>query len=49
MFSIAMVIGAVILTPIVTACLFHVMLGFSLGRKGGTADYEIETGNSRYS
>ena len=49
MFSIVMVIGTVILAPIVTACIFHAMLNFSLGRKGGVAEYESETGNPRHS
>ena len=49
MFSIVMVIGAMILAPVVMACIFHAMLGFSLGRKGGVAEYESETGNPRHS
>ena len=45
MFSIVMVIGAVMLAPIVTACLFHAMLSFSLKREGGVTEYEIKKGN----
>ena len=45
MFSIVMVIGAVILAPIVTACIFHAMLGFSLRREGGGTAYEIDKRN----
>ena len=45
MFSIVMVIGAVILAPVFAACVFHAMLSFSLRRKGGGTVYEIEKGS----
>ena len=47
MFSIAMIVGAMVLVPILTACIFHAMLGFSMKRKGGVAEYDVETGNPR--